>query len=71
MFLKNLPLLVTLPHLLEVSIGHALVADALECGLENTVKAYIKALKNILNWMDCFGCNMGWLFEIFTTMKRH
>ena len=43
--LQNLPLLVTLPHLLEVSIGHALVADALECGLENTVKAYIKALK--------------------------
>lgn len=41
--LVNLPRFAKLPGLLEVSIGHALVADALEMGLEATVKAY-KAL---------------------------
>jgi pyridoxine 5-phosphate synthase len=30
--------------ILEVSIGHALIADALKMGLENTVKAYLKVL---------------------------
>ena len=29
---------------LEVSIGHALIADALEMGLDNSVKAYLKIL---------------------------
>jgi len=33
-----------LPHLHEVSIGHALVADALYLGLENTVRLYRRAL---------------------------
>ena len=32
------------PGILEVSIGHALVADALEMGLEKTVKEYLKIL---------------------------
>jgi pyridoxine 5-phosphate synthase len=32
------------PGILEVSIGHALIADALEMGLENTVKEYLKVL---------------------------
>ncbi len=32
------------PGILEVSIGHALIADAIEMGLENTVKEYLKAL---------------------------
>ncbi len=32
------------PGLLEVSIGHALIADALEMGLYNTVKEYLKIL---------------------------
>lgn len=32
------------PNVLEVSIGHALIADALEIGLSETVKAYLKAL---------------------------
>jgi pyridoxine 5-phosphate synthase len=32
------------PGILEVSIGHALIADALKMGLENTIKAYLKAL---------------------------
>ncbi|MBP5505620.1 MAG: pyridoxine 5'-phosphate synthase [Bacteroidales bacterium] len=35
----------TLPRLDEVSIGHALICDALYMGLENTIAAYLKALK--------------------------
>ena len=34
-----------IPDLLEVSIGHALVCDALYLGLENTVQLYKRALK--------------------------
>lgn len=34
-----------IPDLLEVSIGHALVADALFLGLEETIKRYLAALK--------------------------
>jgi pyridoxine 5-phosphate synthase len=33
-----------IPHLLEVSIGHALVCDALWYGLENTVQLYKRQL---------------------------
>ena len=33
------------PGLLEVSIGHALICDALEYGMSNTVKLYLNALK--------------------------
>lgn len=33
------------PHLMEVSIGHALIADALYLGLEATIKAYKDCLK--------------------------
>ncbi len=33
------------PHLREVSIGHALIADALYLGLEATIKAYKECLK--------------------------
>ncbi len=44
--LNNLPFLKkSLPHLDEVSIGHALVCDALYFGLENTIQLYLKALK--------------------------
>ncbi|MGZ5209638.1 MAG: pyridoxine 5'-phosphate synthase [Kaistella sp.] len=32
------------PNLLEVSIGHALISEALYMGLENTVQAYLKRL---------------------------
>ncbi|MBR4438426.1 MAG: pyridoxine 5'-phosphate synthase [Bacteroidales bacterium] len=35
----------TIPALLEVSIGHALVCDALYMGLENTIQAYRRQLK--------------------------
>jgi len=41
----NLPaFLSTVPGVLEVSIGHALIADALEFGLEDTVKQYLRAI---------------------------
>jgi pyridoxine 5-phosphate synthase len=32
------------PHLLEVSIGHALITDALYYGLSNTIKMYLRQL---------------------------
>ncbi len=42
--LHNLPrFLRTVPAVLEVSIGHALIADALETGLAEAVRAYLKA----------------------------
>ena len=34
------------PGILEVSIGHALIADAIGMGLENTVKEYLKILSH-------------------------
>jgi pyridoxine 5-phosphate synthase len=40
-FCKNVP------GVLEVSIGHALIADALEMGLYNTVKEYLKILSHV------------------------
>ena len=44
--LDNLPAFVhAIPSLLEVSIGHALVADALEFGLAETVKRYRAAAR--------------------------
>jgi pyridoxine 5-phosphate synthase len=43
--LVNLPFLAAhLPGLAEVSIGHALISDALERGLDATVRAYLAAL---------------------------
>lgn len=35
-----------IPHLAEVSIGHALVCDALYLGLEKTIQAYLKQLQD-------------------------
>ena len=41
---ENLPGLASaLPNLLEVSIGHGLTADAMEYGMAETVKRFIKA----------------------------
>ena len=42
--LNNLTLFRTLPHLDEVSIGHALVSHALFVGLERSVREYLAAL---------------------------
>ncbi len=42
--LKNLPFfLKEIPHILEVSIGHALICDALYYGLRNTIQMYLRA----------------------------
>ena len=35
----------SIPSLLEVSIGHALICDALYLGLENTIQMYLRQLK--------------------------
>jgi pyridoxine 5-phosphate synthase len=35
----------TIPGLLEVSIGHALIAEAIYLGLENTIQMYLERLK--------------------------
>lgn len=43
--LQNLPLFRTLPHLDEVSIGHALVCHALHVGLSGAVRAYLECLR--------------------------
>jgi len=44
--LHNLKYFVTcIPYIQEVSIGHALVCDALYFGLENTIKMYLRALE--------------------------
>ena len=42
--LANLGQFITIPQILEVSIGHALIGDALEMGLSQAVKAYLKVL---------------------------
>jgi pyridoxine 5-phosphate synthase len=42
--LRNLTLFRTLPHLDEVSIGHALISHALFVGLERSVKEYLQVL---------------------------
>lgn len=42
--LENLGKFCLIPNILEVSIGHALIAEALEMGLSNTVKAYLDIL---------------------------
>jgi pyridoxine 5-phosphate synthase len=42
--LQNLKKFCRIPRLAEVSIGHALVADALEVGLSNAVQAYLSIL---------------------------
>ena len=44
--LNNLRFLVQhIPYLEEVSIGHALICDALTYGLENTIQLYLKQLR--------------------------
>ena len=36
----------SIPFLDEVSIGHALISDALYFGLENTIQLYLRQLKD-------------------------
>ena len=42
--LENLSLFSKLPHLAEVSIGHAIVVDSLQRGFQNTIRDYLEAL---------------------------
>lgn len=42
--LENLGRFCSIPNIAEVSIGHALISDALELGLFNAVRAYLKVL---------------------------
>ena len=44
--LRNLTVFRRLPHLDEVSIGHALIAHALYVGLRTSVKDYLAALQD-------------------------
>ncbi|NNC81943.1 MAG: pyridoxine 5'-phosphate synthase [Flavobacteriales bacterium] len=45
--LNNLPILkAAIPYLDEVSIGHALICDALRYGMENTINLYLRALRD-------------------------
>jgi pyridoxine 5-phosphate synthase len=51
--LRNLgPFCARVPDVLEVSIGHALIAEALEMGLHNTVRAYLDVLEGVANSND-------------------
>lgn len=43
--LDNLPLFRQVPGVVEVSIGHALISDALEMGLKPAVRAYLEILE--------------------------
>ena len=42
--LHNLKYFATVPELLEVSIGHAIIVDAIEMGLSNAIQAYQRCL---------------------------
>ena len=43
--LRNLGKFCSIPNIAEVSIGHALVSDALEMGMFSAVRAYLKVLE--------------------------
>ena len=45
--LENLPMFRTLPHLAEVSIGHALISRALWVGLDRAVREYLAAVAGV------------------------
>jgi pyridoxine 5-phosphate synthase len=44
--LENLAKFCTIPNILEVSIGHALMGEALEFGLANTVQQYLEIIQS-------------------------
>ena len=44
--LDNLPRFAAIPHLAEVSIGHALVSHALFVGLDRAVREYLEAIRS-------------------------
>ena len=50
--LENLSKFCSIPNVLEVSIGHALISDALEIGLLKAVEAYLTVLKECSSGRD-------------------
>ena len=44
--LRNLPRFLTIPSVLEVSIGHAIVVDSFDHGFEGTVARYLRIVSN-------------------------
>jgi pyridoxine 5-phosphate synthase len=49
--LRNTPILAReVPEIVEASIGHALIADALYLGLEQTVRSYVAACRGEETW---------------------
>jgi pyridoxine 5-phosphate synthase len=47
--LDNLPHLIECGNVDEVSIGHAIITDALKFGFDDTIMKYIKAVRNQIN----------------------
>ncbi|MDY6935291.1 MAG: pyridoxine 5'-phosphate synthase [Spirochaetota bacterium] len=45
--LQNVSLLCSIPDILEVSIGHALVVEAFDFGIEHTIRQYLKILGHL------------------------
>jgi pyridoxine 5-phosphate synthase len=45
--LQNLPAFLTIPDILEVSIGHALIVECIESGMQSVVQRYLEI---------CHGC---------------
>ncbi|WP_185850382.1 pyridoxine 5'-phosphate synthase [Blattabacterium cuenoti] len=46
--LDNLSFLIkSIPYIMEISIGHALISESLYLGLENTIQSYLKRIKKI------------------------
>ena len=46
--LRNLPRFLTIPSILEVSIGHAIVADSFDYGFENTLERYLRIVSHAI-----------------------
>ncbi|HHX82846.1 MAG TPA: pyridoxine 5'-phosphate synthase, partial [Pseudomonadaceae bacterium] len=49
--LQNLPTFLGIPGILEVSIGHALMIECIEQGLETVIGRYLAICKNPLNYI--------------------
>jgi len=47
--LVNLEKFLTIPNIEEVSIGHAIIVESLDYGMENTIKKYLKIISSAVN----------------------
>ncbi len=43
--LENLAYFLSIPHILEVSIGHALIVECIDLGLRNVIKQYVQIIE--------------------------